>query len=87
MSEIHTSITDHCESEFYVIRVKGQLEARWADWLGGLNFTHEGDGTTTLAGPLADQSALHGVFNVIRDLGLPIISVNCVSGFEKGEIV
>jgi hypothetical protein len=84
MSETHTSIPDHCESEFYVIRVKGQLEARWADWLGGLSFTHERDGTTTLAGPLADQSALHGVFNVIRDLGLPIISVNCVSGFEKG---
>ena len=27
------------------------------------------------AGPLTDQAALHGVLNKIRDLGLPIISV------------
>jgi hypothetical protein len=41
----------------------------------GLAFTHEADGTTTLIGPLADQSALHGVLNRMRDLGVSIVSI------------
>ncbi len=59
----------------YAIRLKGHLDQRWTDWLEGLIFTHEPAGTTLLEGPLADQAALHGVLNKIRDLGLPIISV------------
>ena len=84
MSETHTPIPDHLEAEHYEIRVQGYLDDRWIDWFGGLRFTHERDGTTTIDGPLTDQSALHGVFNVIRDLGLAIISVNCVSVDKKG---
>ena len=60
------------------VRVEGHLDERWADWLHGLTFTHETDGTTTLSGPLADQAALHGVLNRIRDLALPIVSVRRV---------
>ena len=61
--------------EHYAIRLKGHLDRRWADWLEGLTFTHEPAGTTLLEGPLADQAALHGVLTKLRDLGLPIISV------------
>ena len=61
--------------ELHEIRVEGHLDERWADWLEGLRFTHESDGTTILTGPLADQAALHGVLNRIRDLALPIVSV------------
>jgi len=60
------------------IRIQGHLDERWTDWLEGLTFTHETDGTTTLTGPLADQAALHGVLNKIRDLALPIVSVRRV---------
>ena len=67
------------ELEFHEICVKGHLDPRWADWLEGLTFTHETDGTTTLTGPLADQAALHGVLNRIRDLALPIVSVLRIS--------
>jgi hypothetical protein len=67
------------ELELHEIRVEGHLDARWADWLEGMTFTHEADGTTTLTGPLADQAALHGVLNRIRDLALPIVSVRRVS--------
>ena len=63
----------------YAIRIKGHLDQRWVDWFAGLSFTHDGDGTTLLAGQLADQAALHGVLNKIRDLGLPIISVQTLS--------
>ena len=61
--------------ELHEIRVQGHLDERWSDWMEGLVFTHESDGTTTLTGPLADQAALHGVLTRIRDLALTIISV------------
>jgi hypothetical protein len=67
----------------YAIRIKGHLDQRWADWFDGLTFTYERDGSTLLAGALADQAALHGVLNKIRDLGLPIISVQTLSAEEK----
>ena len=65
-------------SEIHEIRVQGRLDDRWVDWLEGLALTRENDGSTTLTGPLADQAALHGVLNTIRDLNLPIISVRRV---------
>ena len=66
------------EHALTTIRLKGHLDRRWAEWFDGLTLTHEADGTTLLTGPLADQAALHGVFIKIRDLGLPILSVQLV---------
>ena len=63
----------------YEIRVKGHLNTRWAAWFDGLTLTHGSDGTTIIHGPVADQAALHGLLQKIRDLGLPLISVNHVS--------
>ncbi len=84
MNETHASTEAHYEPGLYEIRIKGHLDDRWADWFEGLTFTHESDGTTILDGPLTDQAALLGVLNGIRDLGLPIISVQCVGPTEKG---
>ena len=64
------------DGETYVIRLQGHLDDSWADWFDGLTFTHESDGTTTLTGEILDQAALHGVLKKIRDLGLPLLSVN-----------
>ena len=75
MSDIHAGQLEANQPQRYAIRVKGHLDQRWAEWLAGLTITQAGDGTTLLAGPLADQAALHGVLNKIRDLGLPIILV------------
>jgi hypothetical protein len=83
MSEAGTSITDDYGPGRYEIRIKGHLEQRWVDWLEGLALTHERNGTTNLSGPLADQAALHGVLNRIRDLGLPIISVQRMGPIAK----
>ena len=66
------------ELQRYEIRVQGHLDARWAGRLNGLTLTRERDGTTTLAGPLVDQAALHGLLARIRDLGLPIVSMRRV---------
>jgi hypothetical protein len=59
----------------YEIRVGGHLSSRWEAWFDGLTLTRADDGTTVLRGPIADQSALHGVLQKLRDLGIPLISM------------
>jgi len=59
----------------YHIRLKGHLDNHWSDWFEGMTISNQANGETVLAGPLADQAALHGVLNRIRDLGLPLIAV------------
>jgi hypothetical protein len=78
MSERHTPTNDRPEAGRYEIRLTGHLEARWASWFDGLTVTHEDDGITVLGGPIADQAALHGVIERVRDLGLPLVSVTKV---------
>jgi hypothetical protein len=58
----------------YRIQVRGKLENHWSDWFGGMRIESEG-AVTTLTGSVSDQPALHGLLAVIRDLGLPLISV------------
>ena len=62
----------------YQIRLKGHLDDRWADWFGGLTITLEENGDTLLTGPVPDQAALFGLLRRVRDLGMQLISVNCV---------
>ena len=59
----------------YQITVEGNLDQRWSDWFDGLTITPREDDETLLVGPVADQAALHGLLNKIRDLGLPLLSV------------
>ena len=66
------------ESVLHEIRVQGHLGDRWAQWAEGLTLARSRDGTTTLTVPLADQAALHGLLNRIRDLNVPIVSVRRV---------
>ena len=65
----------------YQIKVPGQLDEGWSDWVGGMTMEIEcgGDGppVTTLTGRL-DQAALQGLLRRLYSLGLPLISVNWV---------
>ena len=63
-------------SEIYEIKIRGHLDARWHEWFYGMTISHEHDGSTTLYGPLPDQTVLHSVLDRIRDMNLPLISVN-----------
>jgi hypothetical protein len=63
----------------YEIRVRGHLGPRWAGWFDGLDLTNEVDGTTVLRGTVADQAALHGLLQRVRDLGLPLVSLRQVA--------
>ena len=69
----------------YEIRVKGHLDHTWSEWLYDLTLTHKSDGTTTLSGPLPDQTVLHSVLTRIRDLNLPLISVCPVNDIAPTE--
>jgi hypothetical protein len=60
------------------IRVKGQIAAHWSDWFEDLEITHTDQDETILTGEVADQSALYGLLAKLRDLGLPLLSVNHV---------
>jgi hypothetical protein len=62
----------------YQIRLKGHLGSQWTDWFGGLTLTLEENGDTLLTGPVIDQAALFGLLKKVRDLGLPLISINPV---------
>ena len=66
------------EPASYRIRVKGHLSEQWADWFTGLTLENLPDGHAVFSGQLPDQSALYGVLNRIRDIGLTLISVNCI---------
>ena len=60
----------------YQIRIKGHLGRQRIDWFAGLTITLEEDGNTLLSGPVVDQSALHGILKKIRNLNMPLLSVN-----------
>jgi hypothetical protein len=62
----------------YEIQIAGHLSPQWSDWFEGLTITLEENGNTLLSGPVADQAALHGLLKKVRDLGMPLISVNRV---------
>ena len=66
----------------YRIRVQGRLDPGWSASFGELAFSVERDpsgaATTAMQGLLADQAALFGLLLQIRDLGLPLVSVEIV---------
>lgn len=71
----------------YQIRVRGHLGSDWTDWFAILSVTQEDNGYTVLTGPVVDQAALHGLLKKIRDLGLLLISVNCLGPVVTTELV
>jgi len=59
----------------YEIRVRGVLDSGWSAWFEGLQVSSDEHGQTTIAGPVVDQAALHGLLAKVRDLGLELLEV------------
>jgi hypothetical protein len=64
------------QPKIFQIRIKGHLGRRWANWFEGMSITLEDNGDTLITGPVVDQAALFGLVKKVRDLGLPLISIN-----------
>jgi hypothetical protein len=81
MSDTSTG-RDHDAGQ-YEIRLKGHLAPRWAAWFDGLSLSSENDGTMIISGLVADQAALHGLLQRVRDIGLPLVSVTRVEPDQR----
>ena len=66
----------------YRIRVRGRVGNIWARRLGAMEVTAEmwtaGQVETVLLGRLADRVALLQVFEMLCELRLPVVSVECI---------
>lgn len=61
------------------LRVRGELTPALSGVLADLVVAAEPEGTTLVSGELVDQTAVHGLFASIRDLGLSLISIGTVA--------
>jgi len=74
---------DLTSTQFYEVRIEGHLHAKWASWFDGMSIQLEESGETLLAGPVIDQAALYGLLKKVRNLGMPLISVNRKSNTKE----
>ncbi len=68
----------------YEIRIAGQLDSRWSEWLGGLEMKLLANGEMILSGPIADQAALMGILTRLFGLNLALLSFRELEA-ERGE--
>ena len=78
MSNESNPIIEPSQPLVYEIRIKGHLDKQWTEWFDGLTITLEDNGDTLLTGHVVDQAALHGLLRKVRDLGMPLLSVDSV---------
>lgn len=72
-------------NQHYEIHLKGHLDPAWSESLGHLTIVHQENGETLLTGVIVDQAALHGILNRLRDIGIPLISVNLVKNIQASD--
>ena len=76
MDKRRSQRTDPDWPAVYQIRIEGHLGPGWTSWFEGMSIALQDNGDTLLTGSVVDQAALHGLLKKVRDLGLPLVSVN-----------
>lgn len=62
------------DKAFYEITLRGVLDPFWASLFDGMAIESK-DNVTRISGFVADQAALHGMLERVRDFGLVLVSV------------
>ena len=79
---IKTCLLERMDALKYQIRIQGQIDHSWSEWLCGFEISRlsnpEGQADTLLEGLVTDQAALRGLLNKLWDLNLTILSVQQV---------
>lgn len=71
---------------FYEIRVKGRLsEEQWMAWFSNLAVSTQ-KGESVLRGTLPDHAALYGLLARLRDLAVPLLSVNVLDAEAQRKL-
>lgn len=66
---------DEIERPIYQIRIEGQLDPYWSEWLESMEISVTENDQTLLYGEVVDQATLYGLLAKIRDMNLKLISV------------
>ncbi len=71
----------------FCIRIEAVLDESWLEYFAVQSLSVEvdeaGHSTTTLISEPVDQAALVGIINRLAGLGLPLVSVECISSAEE----
>ena len=62
--------------ETYEVVVRGRLGPALEAALGDFEVVRCAGGLSHLVGPVPDQARIHGLFQILRDLNIELISVN-----------
>ena len=62
----------------YRIIVQGHLNIKWSAKLSGMQITETDQEKTMLVGRVEDQSALNGILDMLHNLNLPVLNVECL---------
>jgi hypothetical protein len=76
-TQLNPRVTINANS-WYEIRVGASLAPETVEWIGDFSATKTENGQTILIGEIPDQPALFGVLLRVRDLCLPLISLNLI---------
>jgi hypothetical protein len=83
MGRITVSVTNEGQGKRYQIIVRGHLEPHWQQWFNKMDIHNFPGGEASLTGQVVDQAMLHGLLIKIQDLGLALISVQCLESTDK----
>lgn len=75
------SILSPSQPARYRLCLQGRITTDWTDWLSDLAVDYQSNGAgviTSITGTVSDQAALFGCLSFVRDLGVPLLSVELV---------
>lgn len=71
-------MTTHAKESHYRIVVFGNITEPIGATFPSLDVVHEA-GRSIVTGAVRDQSHLHGILAVIRDLNVPLLAITCLN--------